>query len=565
MVLKLKRTIARIISKILLILSTFSIILLISTRLEKIIIEDIIFNFSLNHPILLKFCTLDNIFLTGVIVISMVIFFYSNFYIGTHFKNTIFYWTLFFFVSSIIILIIANNLLIIIIGWDGLGASSFLLIIFYNNLLSLRSGINTFIINRLGDSFLILAFILLINNNNITPLIFLLQSNCYSFLFTFFIIIRAITKRAQIPFSAWLPAAIAAPTPVSSLVHSSTLVTAGIYLIRQFLSITSINWLLSLILASFTISLSLISGLFAYFETDFKKLIAISTLSQLGLLGFILFNINKTLTIFHIISHALFKSLLFLTAGALIFYSLGNQDIRIKSRIKNNFLFLNVLIITTNLSLIGFPFTSGFFSKDSILLEEYDKRINLFLEMLLITACIITVIYTINTILLTNNYSYNIRTFTSYSISKFLIFPILIMIPMIVIFGKLFIFFLDKESYELSFLKKIIGILLVGSGILFNFFYKKIFNSPIKVLYELFLSIRIINWIRNNFFSNKFNNWFIINKIESIWWEIFSKRGVEISLRNIRPVINLNIKYNTIFSFFRASFLIFSFLFIYLN
>lgn len=142
-------------------------------------------------------------------------------------------------------------------------------------------------------------------------------------------IVAAITKRAQVPFSAWLPAAIAAPTPVSSLVHSSTLVTAGIYLlIRFYPRLSLINFFNCYVLYAGLVT-SMLAGLAANYENDFKKVIALSTLSQLGIIIIIIGLGQPSVAFFHLITHALFKALLFICAGTIIHSRQNNQDLRI--------------------------------------------------------------------------------------------------------------------------------------------------------------------------------------------------------------------------------------------
>jgi len=177
------------------------------------------------------------------------------------------------------------------------------------------------------------------------------------------IILGAITKRAQYPFSSWLPAAIAAPTPVSSLVHSSTLVTAGVYaLIRFNFLLTEVLHLLCIL----SISTIFIRGLRANIETDFKKIIAISTLSQLGFIIFTLSLGYWALTFFHVLFHAFFKSSLFLSTGSLIHEKYRIQDSRFYGNFQRSF-YSKVFFISSCIRLIGLPFTLGFFSKDTIL------------------------------------------------------------------------------------------------------------------------------------------------------------------------------------------------------
>ena len=182
----------------------------------------------------------------------------------------------------------------------------------------------------------------------------------------YLIIISACTKRAQIPFSAWLPAAIAAPTPVSSLVHSSTLVTAGVYLlIRINLIIIEINITKFLfIIGMITI---VIAGITAIIEIDIKKIIGLSTLRQLGIIMLILGSGNPILSFFHLISHAFFKAILFICAGMIIHNIKDYQDIR---KIGLRFFNLNFsisIIIIANIRLCGLPFLRGFYSKDLII------------------------------------------------------------------------------------------------------------------------------------------------------------------------------------------------------
>merc|ERR1711984_45712 len=177
-------------------------------------------------------------------------------------------------------------------------------------------------------------------------------------LFIFLIILSACTKRAQIPFSAWLPAAIAAPTPVSALVHSSTLVTAGVYLIIRlnyiFCSSSRTNVLL--FIGIITI---LLAGAAAIFEIDIKKVIALSTLSQLGVIIIILGGMEPVLSFFHLLRHAYFKAILFICAGIIIHNIKDYQDIRKIRIILSNIPITIRVIIVANLSLCGLPFLRG--------------------------------------------------------------------------------------------------------------------------------------------------------------------------------------------------------------
>jgi NADH-ubiquinone oxidoreductase chain 5 len=203
------------------------------------------------------------------------------------------------------------------------------------------------------------------------------------------VMLASITKSAQIPFSAWLPAAIAAPTPVSSLVHSSTLVTAGVYLLIRFHNVLEYNYFL-FILSVITI---FISGLGANFENDLKKVIALSTLSQLGVIIMILSLGLHELAFLHLLRHALFKSLLFLCAGHYIHRSSDIQDFRISGSSTYFSPVITSFFFCASISLCGFPFISGFYSKDLILETLYIRDINLFFFTLIIVSTILTLLY----------------------------------------------------------------------------------------------------------------------------------------------------------------------------
>lgn len=211
------------------------------------------------------------------------------------------------------------------------------------------------------------------------------------------ILIAGLTKRAQIPFSVWLPLAIAAPTPVSALVHSSTLVTAGVYLLfrfNRFLIRFEVKNLL-LYISVFTIFMA---GLIANFEIDLKKIIALSTLSQLGLIIMVLSLGLKFLAFYHLLTHAVFKSLLFMCAGIIIHFIDNNQDIRFYGILNEYIPFTIIRFYVSRLALIGFPFLSGFYSKDLIIEIIYIINFNIFIISFIILSVIFTVSYSLRLI-----------------------------------------------------------------------------------------------------------------------------------------------------------------------
>lgn len=336
------------------------------------------------------------VFLSVVLFISSIVVFYRERYMEGDFGKLKFLYVVLLFVLSIVLMIISPNIVIILLGWDGLGLVSYCLVIFYQNERSSSAGIITVLSNRIGDVGILLAIIFIINFGNWGILEFSRSAGIIYYVGGF-IILGAITKRAQMPFSAWLPAAIAAPTPVSSLVHSSTLVTAGVYLIiriREFY----LRGELSYILMYVSILTIFISGLGANLETDLKKIIALSTLSQLGVIIMILSVGYYNLAFFHLITHALFKAILFLCAGVIIHGVGGAQDIRIMGLIWRVSPLVRGLTTLARLSLAGFPYLRGFYRKDLILEFMYIINNNFILLLFVIFATIFTVTYSLRLI-----------------------------------------------------------------------------------------------------------------------------------------------------------------------
>jgi len=214
------------------------------------------------------------------------------------------------------------------------------------------------------------------------------------------------TKRAQIPFSAWLPAAIAAPTPVSALVHSSTLVTAGVYLLIRFRNLLNRLFIIKflLLLGGLTI---FIAGLGANFEFDLKKIIALSTLRQLGLIIRILSLGYASLAFFHLLTHALFKALLFICAGVIIHRLKNFQDIRYIGSLVYQIPFTIIFINIANLALCGIPFLAGFYSKDIILEISSFRIINFIRYFLFFFSTGLTVCYSLRLIYFTIYRNFN--------------------------------------------------------------------------------------------------------------------------------------------------------------
>nr|YP_003856676.1 NADH dehydrogenase subunit 5 [Euchorthippus fusigeniculatus]ADK77617.1 NADH dehydrogenase subunit 5 [Euchorthippus fusigeniculatus] len=327
--------------------------------------------FSLNGSMVVMtfiFDWMSLVFMSFVMYISSLVIYYSEDYMSGEMNMNRFVMIVLMFILSMGFLIISPNLISILLGWDGLGLVSYCLVIYYQNVKSYSAGMLTALSNRIGDVAILISIAWMLNFGG-WNYIYYYDFICDSFemkVITMLIILAAMTKSAQIPFSSWLPAAMAAPTPVSALVHSSTLVTAGVYLLIRFspmLVVYNFGWFL-LLIGCMTMFMA---GLGANFEFDLKKIIALSTLSQLGLMMSILSMGYLKLAFFHLLSHALFKALLFMCAGSMIHNLKDSQDIRFMGSIVNFMPLTSVCFNVSSLSLCGIPFLTGFYSKDLIL------------------------------------------------------------------------------------------------------------------------------------------------------------------------------------------------------
>nr|YP_002265608.1 NADH dehydrogenase subunit 5 [Trachypachus holmbergi]ACF35141.1 NADH dehydrogenase subunit 5 [Trachypachus holmbergi] len=332
-------------------------------------------------------------FMSFVLFISSMVIFYSNQYMEGDLNINRFIMLVLMFVFSMMLLIISPNLISILLGWDGLGLVSYCLVIYYQNVKSYNAGMLTALMNRIGDVMLLIAISWMLNYGSWNYIFYMdfMKNDDYMHIIGVLVMVAAMTKSAQIPFSSWLPAAMAAPTPVSALVHSSTLVTAGVYLLIRFNSILNENLSLFLLLMS-TLTMFM-AGLGANFEFDLKKIIALSTLSQLGLMMSILSMGNYKLAFFHLLTHALFKALLFMCAGAIIHNLKDVQDIRFMGNLMVHMPLTCICMNISNLALCGMPFLAGFYSKDLILEVVSMDFINIFIFILFFISTGLTVCY----------------------------------------------------------------------------------------------------------------------------------------------------------------------------
>lgn len=347
-----------------------------------------------------------------VLMVSLMVHIYTIEYMREDPHNQRFYGYLSLFTFFMLILITGNNYIVLLIGWEGIGLASFLLINFwYTSIEANKSAIQAIIVNKIGDWGLTLGIInILLYNESVDYSIILSMSNIgigkeeIINVITILLLIGAIGKSAQFPLHIWLPNAMAAPTPVSALLHAATLVTAGIYLILRSsllfeLSSTSI---LMILIGSIT---TLIGGTIGLYQNDIKKVIAYSTCSQLGYMVLGCGLSNYGVSLYHLFNHAFFKALLFLSAGSVIHAIQDEQDMRKMGGLINILPFTYGMILIGSLSLMGLPYLTGYYSKDYIIELSYSLyiltgQLNISYILGIITA-LITSIYSIKLIYLT--------------------------------------------------------------------------------------------------------------------------------------------------------------------
>jgi NADH-ubiquinone oxidoreductase chain 5 len=347
--------------------------------------------------------------LIPVLIISLLVHIYSIGYMSHDPHNQRFFSYLSLFTFMMIVLVTANNLLIMFIGWEGVGVCSYLLVSFwFTRIAANQSSISAFLTNRVGDCFLTIGMFIIIwsiGNLDYTTIFSLspyINENIIT-LIGICLLIGAMAKSSQIGLHVWLPMAMEGPTPVSALIHAATMVTAGVYLLMRvspLLEYTSITLILCLWVGAIT---SVFSSLIGLFQQDIKKVIAYSTMSQLGMMVIGVGLSSYNIALFHLINHAFYKGLLFLAAGSVIHAVADNQDFRkYGGLIKFLPLTYSVMLIAS-LSLVAFPFMTGFYSKDFILESAYGKFYlsSIIVYFIAVIAAVFTTLYSVKVLYLT--------------------------------------------------------------------------------------------------------------------------------------------------------------------
>nr|YP_009138140.1 NADH dehydrogenase subunit 5 [Calliarthron tuberculosum]AKG26270.1 NADH dehydrogenase subunit 5 [Calliarthron tuberculosum] len=414
------------------------------------------------------FDSLTCVMLLVVTIVSTLVHLYSIKYMENdpHCPRFMAYLQIFTF--FMLVLITADNLIQMFLGWEGVGISSYLLINFWHTRYwANQSALKALIVNRIGDFSLSIGIFLIFYVFRSTeyeiifstaPLFF--NSFIYFLGFKFhalttislFLFLGAVGKSAQLGLHTWLPDAMEGPTPVSALIHAATMVTAGVFLLVRFSPLLEFTPFVLFLMVIFGSTTAFFASMVGVFQNDLKKIIAYSTCSQLGYMVFCCGLSNYTVSMFHLSNHAFFKALLFLCAGSVIHAISDEQDIR-KMGSLINFLPLtySVMLIGT-LALIGFPFLTGFYSKDFILeLSQIFRYSNLewtyksFACWLGNLSVFFTAFYSFRLIFLTfinNSNSHRILINKVHESSFLMYFPLLILA-----LGSLFIGFITKDFF----------------------------------------------------------------------------------------------------------------------
>nr|YP_009186373.1 NADH dehydrogenase subunit 5 [Strongyloides ratti]BAT21201.1 NADH dehydrogenase subunit 5 [Strongyloides ratti] len=459
-----------------------------------------------------------------LLIVSLSVFVYSCYYLNGEVNFYYYYFVLLVFISSMFFLIFCNSVFFMLLSWDILGISSFFLVLFYSNWDSCNGSMNTVLTNRLGDFFLFVFFSLCFFSS-----FYFFSFSFVCFFSSFFLVVASFTKSAQYPFSGWLPKAMSAPTPVSALVHSSTLVTAGLVLLMSFSLLSFSKFLMSFILL-FGIFTMFFSSISALYEDDLKKVVALSTLSQMGF-SMVTFGLGLNfICLFHLLSHALFKSCLFLQVGYMIHCSFGQQDGRSYNLGVFPF-FVQVQILVTLFCLCGLFFLSGSVSKDLIIEMFYFNSGGLFFCFLFFFSVFFTFFYSYRLwksffLTFSSSFYFFSSSFLVNFLSLFLVFfsvffiwwlnfnflciPVVFLyfdfyVPLFFVFMFFCFFFFSFKKFFFLFFNFMVDYYPVFfSGFLFNLKFFDIFLNKLNLLgfsFFNFLSLKSLFYFNNSFNS----------------------------------------------------------------
>lgn len=398
----------------------------------------------------LQFDSLTATMLIVITSVSALVHIYSIDYMGEdpHIPRFMGYLSLFTFLM--IVLVTSDNYIQLFIGWEGVGLCSYLLINFwFTRIKANKAAIKAMLVNRVGDIGLILAMVIIIREFGVLEFsiingVLINSTNNINLTITCLLLfLGAIGKSAQLGLHTWLPDAMEGPTPVSALIHAATMVTAGVFLIIRSAPLFEKAPLILIfitIVGAITAFFAATSGLV---QNDLKKVIAYSTCSQLGYMVMVCGISNYSVSLFHLMNHAFFKALLFLSAGSVIHAIRDEQDLRKMGGLLKSIPFTYIMILIGSLSLMGFPYLTGFYSKDLILELSFDKYYITFAYWLGGLSALLTAFYSIRLIyltFLTNPNSKKETLIYTHEPSLNTLFPLFLLA-----LGSIFVGYLTKE------------------------------------------------------------------------------------------------------------------------
>nr|YP_010429029.1 NADH dehydrogenase subunit 5 [Mimathyma nycteis]USO21451.1 NADH dehydrogenase subunit 5 [Mimathyma nycteis] len=555
-------------------LNFFMMIYFIMNNIYLFIEWEIVSFSSMNIVMSILLDWMSLLFMMFVSLISSSVIYYSGSYMMSELNLNRFIILVLLFVFSMILLIISPNMISIFLGWDGLGLVSYCLIIFYQNIKSYNAGMLTALSNRIGDVMILILISWMMNYGSWNYIFYLnFMMNDYSMkIVGLLVILAAMTKSAQIPFSSWLPAAMAAPTPVSALVHSSTLVTAGVYLLIRFndLLVNLIFFKVLLLLSGLTMFMA---GICANYEYDLKKIIALSTLSQLGLMMSILSMGFSDLAFFHLLTHAMFKALLFMCAGVIIHMMSDNQDIRFMGGMSLYIPLTSLCMNISNLALCGIPFLAGFYSKDMILEMVSMSNLNLLVFFLYYISTGLTMFYTFRLLMYLMINDFNLMSlYNLYDEDYIMLKSMFILLFMSLISGSFLSWMIFSYPYMvyLPFNMKMMVIYVTLIGLFMGYLISNMsvysFNKFLMV-YNLNMFLTLM-WFMPNLstygFNYKFLNMsnYLMKNIDMGWSEIYGGQGIYKILKNY-SIINYVYQLNN-FKIYMFSFVLWMMIFIFM-
>ena len=589
--------------------------IIISPQSDQVLLFNWLNSGSLNSKWFINVDFLSFVMVFIVNLVSTFVQIYSVYYMKNDASINRFFCYLNLFSFFMLLLVTSGNLLQLFVGWEGVGLCSYLLIGFwYVKNSASNAALKAFIINRIGDTFFIIGiiFIYLIFDTIFFSEIFQkfnkIDFNTYNFLFfkiddltiiTLLLLLGAMGKSAQIGLHTWLPDAMEGPTPVSALIHAATMVTAGVFLLCKM----SIFFNNSILISNLVILIGSITSIYAasvaITENDIKKIIAYSTCSQLGFMfiaaGFSMYN----LAIFHLVTHAFFKALLFLGAGSVIHTSNDEQNIKKMGNLWNKIPLTYLTMIIGSLSLSGIPLFAGYYSKELIVNSGLNSNLlfSNFVYFISIIVVLLTSIYSFRLIFYVFHNNKNKLKFSlpKFNFSSFFLFFPLISLAFLAIFSGYFIkdYFITEKflglwissnvannisiHHQTSFYLSHLPTLFSMIGILFIFYFY-FFNNKLIIFFKTKFK-KTYYFFCNKWYFDYFYDKFIVKKIinlaDNLWKKIdielidrIGPNGLAFSTKNLSKFFSnfqTGYIYHYAFSFIIGLFLLITFLIFFFN